>query len=98
MDAAHLTLIFNIVALPCEITSTAPTLFALLDRTGLTGTFDFSLEWFPERDITEPPDQPATSGPGFQEALQRQLGFRLVATTAPQDILVIDHIERPDDN
>jgi uncharacterized protein (TIGR03435 family) len=67
----------------------------VLDRTGLTGTFDFSLEWSPER---EPPDQTAASGPGFLEALQKQLGLKLVATTAPADVLVIDHIERPDEN
>jgi uncharacterized protein (TIGR03435 family) len=70
----------------------------VLDRTGLTGTFDFSVEWYPERDITKPPDQAAASGPGFLEALQKQLGFKLVATTAPADVLVIDHIEHPDEN
>jgi uncharacterized protein (TIGR03435 family) len=70
----------------------------VLDRTGLTGTFDFSIEWSPERDITGPPDQAVASGPGFLEALQKQLGFKLVATTTPADVLVIDHIERPDEN
>ena len=70
----------------------------VLDRTGLTGTFDFSLEWSPERDIVGPPDQAADSGPGFLEALQKQLGFKLVATTGPSDVLVIDHIEHPDEN
>jgi uncharacterized protein (TIGR03435 family) len=70
----------------------------VLDRTGLTGTFDFSIEWFLERDITGPPDQAAASGPGFLEALQKQLGLKLVATTAPADVLAIDHIEHPDEN
>jgi len=71
----------------------------VLDRTGLTGAFDFSLEWSPpERDITGPPDQATASGPSFLEALQKQLGFKLVATTAPTDVLVIDHIEHPDEN
>jgi uncharacterized protein (TIGR03435 family) len=70
----------------------------VLDRTGLTGTFDFSLEWAPERDIAEPPDQTASAGPSFLEALQKQLGFKLVATTASADVLVIDHIEHPDEN
>ena len=68
----------------------------VLDRTGLTGTFDFTLEWSSERDITVAPD--ADSGPSFLEALQKQLGFKLVATTAPADVLVIDHIEHPDEN
>lgn len=70
----------------------------VLDRTGLIGTFDFSLEWSPERDITGPPDQATASGPSFLEALQKQLGFKLVATTATADVLVIDHIEHPDEN
>jgi uncharacterized protein (TIGR03435 family) len=70
----------------------------VLDRSGLTGTFDFSLEWSLERDDTGAPDLAAVSGPGFLEALQTQLGFKLVATTAPTDILVIDHLERPDEN
>jgi uncharacterized protein (TIGR03435 family) len=70
----------------------------VLDRTGLTGTFDFSLEWSTERDTTGPPDQAAASGPTFLEALQKQLGFKLVATTAPADVLVINHIEHPDEN
>ncbi len=70
----------------------------VIDRTGLSGTFDFSLEWSPERDITGTPGQAPAAGPSFLEALQKQLGFRLVATTAPADVLVIDHIERPDEN
>jgi uncharacterized protein (TIGR03435 family) len=71
----------------------------VLDRTGLTGTFDFSLEWSPEPAITGAPDQAAaSSGPGFLEALRSQLGLKLVATTAPTDVLIIDHIERPDEN
>lgn len=70
----------------------------VLDRTGLTGTFDFSLEWYPEREITRPADQAAPSGPGFLEALQKQLGFKLLATTAPADVLVVDRIEHPGEN
>jgi uncharacterized protein (TIGR03435 family) len=70
----------------------------VLDRTGLTGTFDFSLEWSPEPALTGPPDQAAASGPSFFEALRSQLGLRLVAATAPTDVLIIDRIERPDEN
>jgi uncharacterized protein (TIGR03435 family) len=61
----------------------------VLDRTGLTGTFDFSLEWSLEA---------AADGPDFFEALRSQLGLRLVATTAPTGTLVIDSVERPDEN
>ena len=68
----------------------------VLDRTGLMGTFDFSIEWSLER--ASPSDQGAASGPSFREALQKQLGLKLVTTTAPADVLVIDHIARPDEN
>ena len=70
----------------------------VLDRTGLSGAFDFSLEWSLEPDIASPPDQAAATGPNFLEALQKQLGLKLVATTAPGDVLVIDRIEHPDGN
>lgn len=70
----------------------------VLDRTRLTGTFDFSLEWSLEPNITSPPDQAVASEPNFLEALQKQLGLKLVATTAPSDVLVIDHIEHPNEN
>jgi uncharacterized protein (TIGR03435 family) len=70
----------------------------VLDRTGLAGTFDFSLEWSPENALTGAPDQAAAVGPDFFEALRSQLGLKLVATTAPSDTLIIDSIERPDLN
>lgn len=68
----------------------------VLDRTGLTGTFDFTLEWSPERESLS--DQGLASGPSFLEGLQKQLGLKLVAATAPADVLVIDHIEHPSEN
>lgn len=70
----------------------------VLDRTGLAGTFDFTLEWSVENSATAPPDQASDSGPGFLEALQKQLGFKLVGTTAPTEVLAIDDIERPEEN
>jgi uncharacterized protein (TIGR03435 family) len=68
----------------------------VMDRTGLTGTFDFSLEWSPERAATA--DQDTAVGPNFFEALRSQLGLKVVATTAPSETLIIDSIERPDEN
>ena len=70
----------------------------VLDRTGLAGTFDFSLEWSPENALTAPPDQAPAVGPDFFEALRSQLGLKLVATTAPSDTLILDSIQRPDEN
>jgi uncharacterized protein (TIGR03435 family) len=69
----------------------------VLDRTGLTGTFDFSLEWSSEPATGGTPEAQA-SGPSFFEALRSQLGLRLVAATALTDVLIIDHVGRPDEN
>jgi uncharacterized protein (TIGR03435 family) len=67
------------------------------DRTGLTGTYDFSLEFSPE----VPPGanyQPDVNGPTFLEALKDQLGLKLESQTGPVDEYVIDHIEEPTPN
>ena len=68
----------------------------VLDRTGLTGTFDFSLEWSLAPDSAEPLGaQAEDTGPTFLVALQEQLGLKLKSTKGPVDVLVIDHVERP---
>jgi hypothetical protein len=36
--------------------------------------------------------------PSFAAALREQLGLRLLPTTAPVDVLVIDHVEQPSSN
>jgi uncharacterized protein (TIGR03435 family) len=48
-----------------------------------------------ERDISPPL---GSSGPTIFEALQQQLGLKLVPTKGPVEFLVIDHIERPSEN
>jgi uncharacterized protein (TIGR03435 family) len=37
-------------------------------------------------------------GEGFQVALQRQLGVKLVKGTGPVETFVIDHVQRPSEN
>lgn len=70
----------------------------LIDRTGLTGTIDFVLEWLPVRAGPLPPGAPEPdpdqSGPPFAEALRKQLGIKLESAKAPMDVLVLDHIQR----
>jgi uncharacterized protein (TIGR03435 family) len=69
------------------------------DRTGLAGTFDFSLEWSLAPDSAQPlGPAPEDTGPTFLEALQQQLGLKLTSTTGPVDVLVIDHVEQPSPN
>jgi uncharacterized protein (TIGR03435 family) len=69
------------------------------DRTGLTGTFDLSLEWSRVSDTLQSPGALLDdAGPRFQEALQQQLGLRLRSTTGPVEVLVVDRIELPTGN
>jgi uncharacterized protein (TIGR03435 family) len=65
----------------------------VIDETGLSGTFDFTLDWVPEFNM--PAD---ASGPNFREALKEQLGLKLEPKQGPVKILVIDHIEHPSAN
>ena len=61
----------------------------VVDRTGLTGVWDFDLKWSPPNAPTPDPDRPS-----IFTALQEQLGLRLDATTGPVEVLVIDRLER----
>ena len=81
----------------------------VIDKTGLSGRFDFHLEWAPE-EATAPPvvgqtDDPTkqtpsvgTIGPSIFTALQEQLGLKLESDRAPVEVLVIDNIEKPEAN
>jgi uncharacterized protein (TIGR03435 family) len=75
----------------------------VVDRTELSGRFDFALEWSPEPSqgpFPTTPDAlvPDAQGPSFQEALREQLGLKLEAAKAPLQILVVDKVERPSEN
>jgi bla regulator protein BlaR1 len=81
----------------------------VIDKTGLTDQYDFTLEWTAEpgqggpESMGLPPDarvaQPAESnGPSIFTAVQEQLGLRLDAQEGPVDIIVIDRAEKPDEN
>jgi uncharacterized protein (TIGR03435 family) len=81
---------------------------SVIDKTGLTGRYDFMLEYTPElgQFQTGPPSlpdgpgppPPDPNGPSLFTALQEQLGLRLESTKGPVEILVIDHAEKPDAN
>jgi len=73
----------------------------VVDRTGLTGSYAFNLQWStggsqPAKDGDTAPDAiPASSVSSLMDAIHEQLGLRLEPQQAPMDVLVIDHIERP---
>jgi uncharacterized protein (TIGR03435 family) len=77
---------------------------SVVDRTGLSGQFDFDLKWTPDQlPAGAPTDRPFRmngleidpNGPSIFTAVNEQLGLRLEAQRGPVEVLVIDHIEKP---
>jgi uncharacterized protein (TIGR03435 family) len=70
----------------------------VLDRTGATGEFDFSLD-SPDimgaRNMQEAEDAP---GPSIFTAIQEQLGLKLEPTKGPIDTFIIERATKPSDN
>ena len=60
----------------------------VVDRTGLSGEYDFTLEWAPA--LNE-----SAGGASLFTALVEQLGLRLESGRRPMEAIVIDRIERP---
>jgi uncharacterized protein (TIGR03435 family) len=71
----------------------------VIDKTGLTGRFEFTLAWTPEKmpEGTPPAGIPPIdpNGPRLETALQEQLGLKLQAVRTPLDVVVVDSVERP---
>ncbi|HEY6849483.1 MAG TPA: TIGR03435 family protein [Terracidiphilus sp.] len=82
----------------------------VVDKTGLTGNYDYTLKWTPDDDAPAMarPDETAPSpnggaeqnpsGPSLFTALEEQLGLKLESSKGPGDVIVIDHIELPTPN
>ena len=72
----------------------------VLDRTGLTGFYDFEIDWTPnDLDSAGPDGAPAElAAPSVFAALRERLGLRLEPASAPFDTVVIDHAEKPTHN
>jgi len=72
----------------------------VVDQTGLTGEYDYTLQWTPDSGQLPAPgvEAPPPSGPSILTALQEQLGLRLESTKGPVEIIVIDHAERASEN
>jgi uncharacterized protein (TIGR03435 family) len=63
----------------------------VIDKTGLDGYFDITLNWSPSN-IQSDNDMPL--GPSILTALEEQLGLKLQPAKAATDFLVIDQAER----
>jgi uncharacterized protein (TIGR03435 family) len=76
----------------------------VVDRTGLQGRFDFTLNWTPDESqfrgmgLQVPPPSPDAKFPGLFTAIQEQLGLKLDSVNAPVEVIVIDGVEKPSDN
>jgi uncharacterized protein (TIGR03435 family) len=74
----------------------------VLDKTGLTGKYDFSIDFKMDLRALGPPsaaDDASDPGPDLAAAVEQQLGLRLVPAKAKLDVLVIDKVEKvPTDN
>ena len=68
----------------------------VVNRTGLTGAYDYTLEWAVESG--DPAEIRGDAGPNFSEALGEQLGLKLVPDKAPVQVLLVDKVERPTPN
>jgi len=79
----------------------------VIDQTGLTDRYDFTLNWrpdefqFPRATAAQRANAVATGAdalPDLFSAVQEQLGLKLEATKAPADVLVIDKVSKPSEN
>ncbi|HKE27424.1 MAG TPA: TIGR03435 family protein [Bryobacteraceae bacterium] len=68
----------------------------VVDKTGMQGTYDFTLKWTPDTAQT-PALSSSTMGdaPSIFTAVQEQLGLRLQPARGPVEVIVIDHVEKP---
>ena len=74
---------------------------SVIDRTGLTGNWEFELTFMPDQ-LEPPPGQNAPAidpnAPSLLTALQEQLGLKLEPTKGSVEVLVVERIERPTEN
>ncbi|HVW08874.1 MAG TPA: TIGR03435 family protein [Bryobacteraceae bacterium] len=68
----------------------------VIDKTGVSGTFDVDLRWTPEPGEAGDSDETTvenSSGSIFT-VLQEKLGLKLRKATGPIDVLVVDHVDQ----
>ncbi|MEA3004829.1 MAG: hypothetical protein QOI94_98 [Acidobacteriaceae bacterium] len=73
----------------------------VIDKTGLTQAYDFTLDFMPELppgvsiDALPPEMQ---NRPTILDALREQLGLRLESGRGPVENYLIDHVDKPSEN
>jgi uncharacterized protein (TIGR03435 family) len=66
----------------------------VLDKTGFTSSFKVRLEFAP----IAPDRESDSTKPSIFSALEQQLGLKLESQKGTEEVLVIDHVERPSAN
>jgi uncharacterized protein (TIGR03435 family) len=69
----------------------------VIDKTGLTGKYDFVLKYKGRWDRDRKADD-LDPTPPMDRALQEELGLKVEAAKGPAKVLVIDHIDKPSEN
>ncbi len=80
----------------------------VVDQTGLLGRYDFELKWTPDESqysqfrgmggaVPRPTDNP-DAPPSLYTAMREQLGLQMGSAKFRDDVIVIDHVERPSEN
>jgi len=82
---------------------TSSLLRPVIDKTGIAGVFDISVESSPGDTIYRGALAQAPAGtvdnlPPIFEVLEKELGLKLESTKAPVEALVIDRVEKPTEN
>jgi uncharacterized protein (TIGR03435 family) len=80
----------------------------VVDQTGLTEKYDFHLKWTPDDSqfaqfrgtgaAPSPPSDDPNAPPSLYTAIQEQIGLKIGPGKAPDDVIVIDHVEKPSAN
>ena len=81
----------------------------VFDKTGLKGMYDIALEYAREPNLSAnapdggptgnaPPVPSDPAGPSLLSAIEEQLGLKLVPSRGPMQVVVIEHMDKPDAN
>ncbi|HKV47872.1 MAG TPA: TIGR03435 family protein [Candidatus Acidoferrales bacterium] len=89
-------------AIAAAVGSMVPVDRPVVNRTGLAGDFDFTVEWDSRNDFLAAgpgtTEQGEPVGPSLFEAMKDQVGLKFESTKGPVDVIVIDHVEEPKQN
>jgi len=80
----------------------------IVDQTGLKDRYDFTLKWTPDDSqfaafrstgaIPQVNPEDTNAPPSLYTAVQEQLGLKLDPVKAQDEVMVVDHVEKPSEN